>query len=208
MSCPSTAREATLMILDRERRTGGSGPSSGFTLIELLVTLTVLGIVLAISVPGLLAVRQRRMLEGSGDQVIVFMQRARFLAIQRNSLQRVVPDVSGGFLFLDADADGVLDDVERLDGVAALQNGVRFGGPPGDTAAVVDFTLSGGSRIAVFRPDGSVIDDGAFRLADAKEANFLEVRVIEAATGLTRLRKWDGSVWKEQGQGGQSWQWN
>jgi len=181
---------------------------AGFTLLELLVTLAVLGLVLAISIPGLLAVRQRRLLEGSGEQMTTFMQRARFLAIQRNRAQRVVPDLTRGVLFLDADADGVLDDSERFDGVAELLRGVHFGGPPGDSAAVVDFTLSGGSRIAVFRPDGAVVDGGAFRLADAEGDDFLEVRVVEPASGLTRLRKWDGSAWKERGQGGEAWHWN
>jgi prepilin-type N-terminal cleavage/methylation domain-containing protein len=181
---------------------------AGFTLLELLVTLAVLGIVLAISIPGLLAVHQRRLLEGGGERVTVFLQRARFLAIQRNRPQRVVPDPGAGVLFLDADGDGVLDDVEKLDGVAVLSGGVRFGGPPGDSAAVAGFTLSGGSRIAVFRPDGSVLDGGAFRLLDAAAKNFLEVRVVEPATGLTRLRKWDGGAWKERGEGGEAWRWN
>jgi prepilin-type N-terminal cleavage/methylation domain-containing protein len=181
---------------------------AGFTLLEFLVTLAVLGIVLAISIPGLLAVRQRRLLEGSGEQMMTFMQRARFLAIQRNRPQRVVPDLTARVLFLDADADGVLDDSERFDGVAELQTGVRFGGPPGDDAAVVDFTLAGGSRIAIFRPDGAVVDGGAFRLSDPEGNDFLEVRVVEPASGLTRLRKWDGAAWKEKGQGGEAWHWN
>lgn len=181
---------------------------AGFTLLELMVTLAVLGVVLAISIPGLLSVRQRRLLEGGGEQVTVFLQRARFLAIQRNRSQRVVPVLSEGIVFLDGDGDGVLDDVEKLDGVVALSGGVRFGGPPGDSAAVDGFTLSAGSRIAVVRPDGSVLDGGAFRLVDAEGDDFLEVRVVEPATGLTRLRKWDGGAWKERGEGGQAWRWN
>lgn len=178
---------------------------AGFTLLELLVAVAVLGVILALAVPGLLALRERRLLQGDGEQAMAFLQRARFKAIDRNRPQRIAADTTDNVLFFDDDADGTLDPEELADGVFVASDGVAFGGPPGDAAAVDGF---GGLSAAVFRPDGSLADGGAFRLHDAEQDDFLEVRVMEPASGLTRLRKWNGSSWKEQGEGGESWSWN
>jgi prepilin-type N-terminal cleavage/methylation domain-containing protein len=182
--------------------------AAGFTLIELLVTLAIFGIALTLAIPGLLAMRQRRLLQGDGEQALVFLQRARFQAISRNRPQGVAFDASEGALFIDANADGVLDPVERRDGVFVASRGVLFGGPPAEPEAIAGFTTVGGRQVALFRPDGAVVDAGGFRLHDFEGDDFLEVRVIEPATGLTRLRKWDGTAWREQDEGGTSWSWN
>lgn len=117
--------------------------------------------------------------------------------------------------FVDVDRDLVFDpptgsptvDDVRL-ATLATPNLVSFGGPPEDAAAVAGFGAAG----AVFRPDGSVEQQGAVRLGDPK-GNFLEVRVAPAATARVVLRKWaadegGGGAWREAGEGGQPWQWN
>lgn len=186
----------------------GSCGSEGFTLLEAIVTLAILAILLTLTVPGLMSVMDRRRLLGDGEKAVVFLQRARYQSIQRNRQLRVDLDTASGTLFFDVDGDGVLGTTERQVGVLELSRGVLAGGPPGDTDAVSGFTLLGGRRVAVFRPDGSVLDGGGLRLHDVEADDYLEVSVIEPATGLIRLRKWDGSVWREQGEGGESWNWN
>lgn len=198
----ATTRSAQTRSAQTDRR------AAGFTLLEVLITLAVLGVVLTLSVPGLLALRERRALQGNGEQVKAFLQRARYQAIDRNVSQQVAADLSAGLLFIDADEDGALDAAERSNGVYQIANTVRFGGPAADADAVTGFTTVSGRTVALFRPDGSLADPGAIRLRDVEGDDFLEVRVIAPATGLARLRKWDGSTWKENGEGGESWSWN
>ena len=79
------------------------------------------------------------------------------------------------------------------------RSAVFFMGPnlvPGTDAApgqsVDGLTPSGTLRVAVFQPDGSIEDPGAFRLADGKtpEANVFEIRIEPAATARIEIRKW------------------
>jgi len=186
----------------------GCRGSEGFTLLEAIITLTILAILLTLTVPGLMSVMDRRRLLGDGEKAVAFLQRARYQSIQRNRQLRVDLDTGSGTLFFDVDGDGLLGTTERQVGVLELSRGVLAGGPPGDADAISGFSLLDGRRVAVFRPDGSVLDGGGLRLHDVEADDYLEVSVIEPATGLIRLRKWDGSAWREQGEGGESWNWN
>lgn len=194
--------------MEPSARGPGCRGSEGFTLLEAIVTLAILAILLTLTVPGLMSIMDRRRLLGDGEKAVVFLQRARYQSIQRNRQLRVDLDVGSGTLFFDVDGNGALDPVERQVGVLDLSRGVLAGGPPGDAEAVSGFTLLAGRRVAVFRPDGSLLDAGGLRLHDVEADDYLEVSVIEPATGLIRLRKWDGSAWREQGEGGESWNWN
>lgn len=61
-------------------------------------------------------------------------------------------------------------------------------------------------RIAVFLPDGSIEEPGAFRFADER-GNFLEVEAAPKATGRIEIHKWNGTSWLAQGEGGSNWDW-
>ena len=71
--------------------------TSGFTLIEMVVSLAVLAILVVIAVPSFNEFRQRSSLRGAGDQIQSFWGDARFEALRRNSLVKVVfvDDASG-----------------------------------------------------------------------------------------------------------------
>lgn len=90
-----------------------------------------------------------------------------------------------------------------------LPNGIHFQGP-GGTGGVSGLTPNpGGSslpNLAVFMPNGSIDVPGAFRLADER-GNFLEVQAAPQATARIELRKWNGTVWQAQGEGGETWDW-
>lgn len=75
-----------------------------------------------------------------------------------------------------------------------------FEEPAGATgeASLDGFTPFDGAVSAVFQPNGSVADEGAFRIADLR-GNFLEVRVAPAATGRIEIRKWQDEVWRGTG---------
>lgn len=180
----------------------------GFTLLELLVSLTILSLILLLTVPAFFSYNARRKLEGTAEQAAVLLRKARYDAITRGSAVMVAADVGQGVLFLDRDGDQVLDPVEHLDGVVRLPTGLGFGGPASDSAGVVGFEAMGGSRVALFEPNGSLrSDSGAFRLHDDRD-NFLEVRVTDPATALVVLRKWQDGAWQRKDQDGEAWTWN
>ena len=181
--------------------------SRGFTLVELLVTVAVAVLALLLLVPALQSVFERRRLQGTAEQAVSYLRRARYEAIQRNRVVAVTMDPAERVLFRDLDGDGVFDDDERQEGAVALPKGVDFGGPPADGDAVVGFTLSDGRRSAVFQPTGTLADDGgAFRLRDG-EGNWLEIRIDDPVNGSAQLRKWNGTAWRRQDEGGVRWKW-
>lgn len=68
----------------------------GFTLIELMVTLAVLAVLAVLAIPPFLEFRQRSALRGAADQLTVFWGQARFEALRRDALVKVVFRSSGG----------------------------------------------------------------------------------------------------------------
>jgi hypothetical protein len=127
------------------------------------------------------------------------------------------------FAFADVDRDEAFDaTIDRELGRYQLPSYVEFrsadeASPDGDNAL---WNLeTGGLAAAEFNEDGSVTpnedgdDDGAqpflpaIRFGDYRQ-NYVEVRVATAASGRIELRKWDGSAYRLQGEGGKSWTWH
>jgi prepilin-type N-terminal cleavage/methylation domain-containing protein len=203
----------------------------GFTLTEVLVVLAILGIIAAFGIPALQDMIQRSKLLGIAEQTSATLRRARFEAIKRNRPAVVRIDGSGDQLVIVAfiDVDGVEgsanEDLPDLifnphSGKAPRETDYelqRLSVParvtqttPDGSDSVEGFTADpggGASNIAVFDPDGSLRNVGAFRFADAV-GNFIEVRAAPASTGRVTLQKWQDGGWLEQGlSGGESWQW-
>ena len=169
------------------------------------------------SYPALQNLVGRSKIEGAARETAATLRRARQEAVRRGAPVVVRVEEAAGQLvaFVDVDRDLVLDpptgspatDDLRL-ATLGTPTLVRYAGPPEDPAAVAGFAAG----LAVFRPDGSVEQQGAVRLGDPK-GNFLEVRVAPAATARVVVRKWvpregGGGDWRESGEGGQPWQWN
>ena len=204
------------------RRNRASGPAAGFTLVELLITLVVLGVLLGFGLPALMNLVSHRKVESHAHNAGSMLQHARFEALKRGAPAVVAlegrelvafTDVHGelptdppdGFFTPDGSAPNGTDYVI---GRQSVPNGVVMEGPPGDIAGVSGFTNVGSGELrAIFDPDGSIRDTGALRMHD-RGGNFLEVRVEPQATARVEVRKWDGSAWRAQGEGGSTWDWN
>lgn len=195
---------------------------AGFSLVEMLVTLTIGAVIVALGLPALVNLIQRSKLEGQARSLAVMMARARSEAVTQG-VETVVLFEDGAFLsFADIHGtdlsdppDGVWNPVagqpQRATdwqiGRQLLNRDLALTGP-GAQPAVDGFTNPNRPDArAIFNPDGSLYSVGAFRLADGK-GNHLEVVLAPRATGQVTLRKWDGSAWREQGEGGESWDWN
>ncbi len=125
--------------------------------------------------------------------------------------------------FVDVDNDGTFNPVAGApQGTTDWELGrmevigeIFLGGPAGDPAIIDGFDGGAPIATATFRPDGTVDNAGAIRLADGRD-NFLEVRIAPQGTARIELRKWDdsrppneqGSNWYARREGGQAWRWS
>jgi type II secretory pathway pseudopilin PulG len=203
------------------------GRQAGLTLLEVLVTSTMLVVAGSVGMPAFLNYVQRAKLEGAAREAVMMLHATRLEAITRGAPTVVTLDESTGDLVAFADVDGV-GTLDPPDGVFnpnsgdpfrqtdyelgrfRLPTGVRPIDPDGDEGldSVEGFVnpLPLPSQVAFFRIDGTVADDGAFRFGDAR-GNFLEARIAAISTARVELRKWDGAVWREQGEHG-AWTWH
>lgn len=168
--------------------------SLGFTLIEVIIVLAVMAIMSGLLYPTIQFQLTRVRVMTSAKQVTSVFQRARLEAIRRNTTGTVEIDVAGR---------RVVGDVDGVAFVGLLSAGVEFGAPPGEV--IIDGF--GASDAANFTIAGGVLESGAFRIIGPRERNFVEVRIDPPATARVQIRKWDGTAFKAQGEGGVSWTW-
>jgi prepilin-type N-terminal cleavage/methylation domain-containing protein len=179
----------------------------GFTLVELVLVMAIVAVLLSLGLPALQNMIHRSKIEGAARTTASMMRNARFEAIKQAVPVIVRIDTASNDVvaFVDENSDFTLDASEQRLGQMNLPGGVAFAGPA--SQPFVDGLDSAGTAgWASFVTDGSVTSSGAFRLADQR-GNFLEVRVEPAATARIQIRKWDGSDWRYQGEGGSGWTW-
>lgn len=208
------------------RPTDGRSRQAGLTLVEVLVTLSMLVVSGSVGMPAFLNYLQRAKLEGAAREAVMMLHATRLEAITRGAPTVVALDESTGEMVAFADVDGV-GSLDPPDGVfnphsgdrfretdyeltrLRLPAGVRFADPDGNLGLESIDGFANPTplpdRIVFFRIDGTVADDGAFRIADTR-GNFLEARIAAATTARVEVRKWDGSEWREQGEEG-AWAW-
>ncbi|HEY5804037.1 MAG TPA: GspH/FimT family pseudopilin [Lysobacter sp.] len=136
------------------------GANRGFTLVELAITLTVLGVLMAVAIPGFRLVQNSSRLSAAANDLVASLQAARMEAIRRNG--RVVlcssadaatcsgVGTSGGWVvFADADADASVDAGEEI----ILTNSVA-------TPLTIKANNAVTEGIVMFRSDGMARDKG------------------------------------------------
>lgn len=195
---------------------------AAFTLVELLITLAVLGVIVGLGLPALNKLIMRAKLEGQARSVSVLAGRARNEAVTQGAEAVVHLDGDEFVAFVDLDGPNAADPPDGLfnpvsgQGYKAtdwemsrvpLANKITVAAPTGEDAIFGLVNTDRPDERIIFNPDGTLLSTGAFRLADPA-GNYLEVAVGPRATGQVTLRKWDGTAWREQDEGGEAWTWN
>lgn len=192
--------------------------AAGFTVVEMLLVVTIIGIASVMAYPALQQFIHRNKILGIAQTTSTLMREARFEAIRRGVPCVVHADGATNEVIVFVDVDGDLTfnpDLTETTFRATdyelrrynLPAGVTFAAP-GAQPPIFGFTAlptlpwNG----AVFQTDGSIRDLGGMRFGDVR-GNYLEARVEPAASARVSLRKWDGSNWLSQGEGGKTWGW-
>lgn len=192
--------------------------AAGFTVVEMLLVVTVIGIASVMAYPALQQFIHRNKILGIAQTTSTLMREARFEAIRRGVPCVVHADGATNEVIVFVDVDGDLTfnpDLTETTFRATDYELRRYNLPAGVTftapgAQPPIFGFTGLPTLpwngAVFQTDGSIRDLGGMRFGDER-GNYLEARVEPAASARVSLRKWDGSNWLAQGEGGKTWGW-
>lgn len=200
----------------------------GFSIVEMLLVIAIVGILAAMGIPWIINVVQKTKMEGLLSKTGFLFHLAKSESIKQNfntvvrfdlANRQVVSfaDVNGPLL--GTPSDGVFNPIagepDRTTdyqlAVFDLPNSINFSAP-GAQELIDSFTTvdNGGTdeQVAIFLPDGSIVDVGAVRLNDPR-GNFFEIRVAPQGTARVQTRKWDDveTEWFEQGEEDRVWQW-
>jgi prepilin-type N-terminal cleavage/methylation domain-containing protein len=163
------------------------GKNQGVTLTELMVTVTLIGIIAAIAVPGLHGYSARFKLRQQVDLLVGVITRAHIKAMQ-DAPWRVLFDPAGRtyYAYCDRNANAHLDAGEEVQGGYRLCEGVSFGSKaqrgPNDTAIPEDGISFQDNRIVFNRMGGcnagtlylsSLFESAAIRIMPASGAVYV-----------------------------------
>lgn len=199
----------------QHKTTTAANRAAGFTLLELLVVLAVVGMLATLGYLGFEMMMVRTRLHGDAVGIANALQRARALAVRHGAIVVAQPSAAAPdeleFFFDDNDNQTWDAGEEEAQPPCTLtltknpQASVHFWSAttddPDPTAAMDGLTARAGlPAVVVIELDGSVRDTGGIRIgmgpfprsvpeASDFERNFMEVRIVTAATGRTELRK-------------------
>jgi prepilin-type N-terminal cleavage/methylation domain-containing protein len=200
--------------------------AAGFTMVEMLIVLAIIGIVVLLGLPALLAMLQRSKLTNSARETAVLMRLARIEAVKKSRQAGVTAIYADRTIiaFMDNDTNGAFGPGDEELSRTRVVNGVELRGPgdalEGDANAAVggaNFVDTATHATMLFTPTGAAVDIGALRFRGAG-AHFLEARVDPRATGRVSVQKYvgdpnnasagaDATNWFEPGENG-PWSWD
>lgn len=168
-------RSRTILIMNNNK----DNSSQGFTLIELLIVIAIIGITLAIGVPGFQSLVASNRLTTSTNGLVSALQLAKSEAIKSNRLVIVSKNTSwasGWVVFADKNQNDAQDvgTEPTISSFDALNTGFAVN----PTAEYTD-------RV-IYRPDGRSDANGSFYFCSPANTAYFR-RVVIAATGRVRI---------------------
>ena len=142
--------------------------SAGFTLIELLTVCLLLGILLTFSLPAIRRYTTSASLVGGTGQMSSAVRLARFksVAAHANVILRFQWTAGTYTIHTDANGNGVVESSEPMRGPFRVPRSITI-------ANALQSPVAGDSL--VFRPDGTVLEGGAFRVISPQTTKTLTV---------------------------------
>jgi len=174
---------------------------SGFSLVELVIVVSVVGIMAAIGIPGLLDWLPNYKLKGAARDLYSTLQLARLMAIRENTDVRVVfieNAGSPGSYFIDTDNSGTLNQPnERRTDLSGYGHGVDFGFPAGlvdwNGAAPAGNVVFAGNPVpppfCTYNSNGTT-GNGTIYLMNNQ--NHIVYAITTVVSGAVKLRKYSG----------------
>lgn len=146
---------------------------NGFTLIEFMVVIAIAGVLVAIAVPSLTDVLERRKLSGAGDKLFADLMFAKTEAIKQSSTMRVSFTGNGATWCYGIADDGAACDCTAadctVDGIVKVTNQSDFP----NVSVVADSTLDGDSTaFEPLRGSVAVADTGHLQFSVPSGAQF------------------------------------
>ena len=178
--------------------------SSGFTLIEAVIVLALIGIVSAISAIFLNQWLPGYRLKAAACDLFNNMHYAKSQAVTENREWAVVFSAGAPqrYVVVSSGPDGVIstpgDNIESRSVVlSSYGSGVAFGHQPGatkvDSAAAITDNVDYVDDELIFAPNGTAGATGYVYITGNKPKTYA---VGTFASGLVRLKQWDGSAWQ------------
>jgi prepilin-type N-terminal cleavage/methylation domain-containing protein len=150
----------------------------GFTLTELMIVITIMGIVLAVTVPSMARFARNWRLNGAASQMAMVMRAARSAAVNKDmDVVFTFDNAAGQYSFLeDANSNGDADAGERTSAVQTLPPGVK----------ISDFTVP--QTTVTFTAKGSTADGGTIVMQGQGDYQ-VQIRVYSGTGNIEVERK-------------------
>lgn len=102
----------------------------GFTLVELMISISIMGLITVLAVPGFTRFLQSWKLQGDANQFATVLRTARAAAVTKNSSVVFTFDTDNDnyFYFEDTNRNGARDNGEYRSAVYNLETGIAFAG--------------------------------------------------------------------------------
>lgn len=175
--------------------------NSAFTLMEVMIVVAIIGIVVSLAVPNVIAWLPKYRLKNATRDMVSFMRSVKIEAVKTNTSQEIIFDnsISPGFYYLDSDRNGAYDLGERRVNFADYNSGVGFGSGNATnqwgtgTTPTITNPITFNTNLLRFSSRGMSNTGGTIFIDNKNKDICYSITVL--TTGSINIREWTGSSW-------------